>query len=302
MNKDEYLKELKSFIRSLTNEEQSEAIQYYSDYFDEAGDDEKVIGELGSPEDLAKTIIEKMANVPVEKKHEKDTENNQNKTSIGALYYEFDEEQVKNLVIKVGAAEVVIVSGKKYSVETRGVAESDMFCSIDSKGCLTISNTKKFVFINILSHERINRLIPRILITIPQDAKIERFLAYVGAGSMESKNISLYIKEGSAEVGAGNLILKNIYGGNLSLRCGMGNLVIHGTATGRCNIDCGMGSVKMKLNGNQEDYSYDAKVGLGEFKINNEKKGGIIQSVTQSEKENHLSVNCGMGSVNISIK
>lgn len=59
MNKDEYLKELKSFIRSLTNEEQSEAIQYYSDYFDEAGDDEKVIGELGSPEDLAKTIIEK---------------------------------------------------------------------------------------------------------------------------------------------------------------------------------------------------------------------------------------------------
>ncbi len=301
MNKEEYLKALKSNILSLTNEEQAEALQYYSDYFDEANDDDKVIKELGTPEELAKTIIEKFASVPVEKKQESQNEEN-SYAQTDALYYEFNESDVKDLIIRVGAAEVVLVPGKKYSVETRGVIQSDMFCAVDSKGCLSISNTKKFVFVNFLSHDRKSRFIPRILITIPQDAKVEKFVTYVGAGSMEAKNISLYFQKGNAEVGAGNLVLKNIYGGSMSLRCGMGNLNVEGSVTGRCNIDCGMGAIKMNLKGNKDDYSYDAKVGLGDFRINNDKKSGIIQTITQSEKENHLSVNCGMGSVNISIK
>ena len=68
MTREEYLNELKSSILSLSNDEQIEAIQYYSDYFEEADDDEKVMRELGSPEELAKTIIEKFANALVDTK------------------------------------------------------------------------------------------------------------------------------------------------------------------------------------------------------------------------------------------
>ena len=68
MTREEYLNELKSSIMSLSSEEQAEAIQYYSDYFDEADDDEKVMRELGRPEELAKTIIEKFANALVDTK------------------------------------------------------------------------------------------------------------------------------------------------------------------------------------------------------------------------------------------
>ena len=68
MSKDEYLAELKINIMSLTVEEQNDALQYYSDYFDEAGDDEKVIKELGSPAELAQTIKEKFANALVDTK------------------------------------------------------------------------------------------------------------------------------------------------------------------------------------------------------------------------------------------
>ena len=59
MNRDEYIKQLESNLLSLTEDEKAEAVQYYSDYFDEANDDQKVIEELGSPEELAKTITEK---------------------------------------------------------------------------------------------------------------------------------------------------------------------------------------------------------------------------------------------------
>lgn len=81
MTREEYLNELKSSIMSLTSDEQAEAIQYYSDYFEEAGDDEKVMRELGSPEELSKTIIEKFANALVDTKsadseNEEGSENN----------------------------------------------------------------------------------------------------------------------------------------------------------------------------------------------------------------------------------
>ena len=65
MTREEYLSALKVEIMSLTTEEQQEALQYYSDYFDAANDDEKIINELGEPKELAKEIIEKFANVPV---------------------------------------------------------------------------------------------------------------------------------------------------------------------------------------------------------------------------------------------
>ena len=43
MTREEYLSALKVEIMSLTTEEQQEALQYYSDYFDAANDDEKII-------------------------------------------------------------------------------------------------------------------------------------------------------------------------------------------------------------------------------------------------------------------
>ena len=51
MTKGEYLKKLKDLIQALPAEEQEEALSYYSDYFDDAESDDKVIEELGSPEE-----------------------------------------------------------------------------------------------------------------------------------------------------------------------------------------------------------------------------------------------------------
>ena len=86
------------------------------------------------------------------------------------------------------------------------------------------------------------------------------------------------------------------------MRCGMGNLNVEGAIKGKSNIDCGMGAVKLELSGSESEYSYDAQVGLGDFKFNDEKKSGVCQVYASERKANHFSVNCGMGSVNIIMK
>ena len=305
MNRDEYIKQLESNLLSLTEDEKAEAVQYYSDYFDEANDDQKVIEELGSPEELAKTITEKFANALVgankNKSEEKDDDEKKfSQSSAQALYYDFDQDSVKNLYLSFSTAEVVIISGSKYAVESRGIESQALNCHLSSDGTLTINNSKRLNF-NFWSHDRSRRVVPRILVTIPNKAKLEKFQIMIGAGNCITKNINFNCSNGNIEVGAGNLVIGSVEGGKIDFRCGMGNLLFEGILKGNSNVDCGMGSVKLNLKGNPADYSYDIKLGLGDFKFNNEKKSGVCKIFNNQVKENHLSVNCGMGSVNIQI-
>lgn len=58
MTKDDYLRELQANIRNVPYEEVGNIIQYYSEYFDEAGEEntQKVIEELGPPAALATRV------------------------------------------------------------------------------------------------------------------------------------------------------------------------------------------------------------------------------------------------------
>lgn len=306
MTRATYLKQLKKCLPSLTTEEQNEAIQYYSDYFEEADDDQKVMDELGTPEELAKTIIEKMANVPVQSSKngnqtdEEESETQDDFSSYDALYYEYETEDVRNLSFRFGAAQIVAVPGNKLSIETRGISKDAMNCHLSPEGNLSVVNDKK-VNLNFFSHDRKSRIIPRILITIPENAEFNRLNIRIGAGSFEIRDVNFSCNEGELEVGAGNLVIHSIKSKKMNFRCGMGNLVFGGSVKGASNVDCGMGSVKLELAGNREDYSYDVKVGLGDFRINDEKKSGMCQVINEARKDNHFSVNCGMGSVNIQI-
>ncbi len=310
MTKKQYMTALKNNIQSLTLDEQKEALQYYEDYFEEAGNDKKVMEELGSPEEVAKVIRERFSNTLVEKEKKSaesdDEEETQTSGEFGryeALYYEFKNSDVKNVEFSFGAAEVVMISGKKYSVETRGISKENLLCRIDTEKTLVVKNLNKLSGFNFFNHhDRPGRMVPRILITVPEGAELGRFKAAIGAGNFVTKDISISFEKGHIDVGAGNFVLKKIHGKELNMRCGMGNLNIEGSLAGVSNIDCGMGAIKLNLSGNACDYSYDAKVGLGDFKFNDEKRSGVCQVYASSRKQNHFSVNCGMGSVNILMK
>lgn len=58
MKRKEYMERLEQLLLVLPQEEREEALQYYSDYFDDAGieNEDRVILELGSPEEVAAKI------------------------------------------------------------------------------------------------------------------------------------------------------------------------------------------------------------------------------------------------------
>lgn len=58
MNKEIFLKDLRRFLADIPEDEREQALNYYEDYFEDAGpeNEQKVIEELGSPIDIAKQI------------------------------------------------------------------------------------------------------------------------------------------------------------------------------------------------------------------------------------------------------
>ena len=60
MNKEQFLKELEDLLQDIDATEREEALNYYRDYFEDAGSEheQEVIDELGTPEKVAQTIKE----------------------------------------------------------------------------------------------------------------------------------------------------------------------------------------------------------------------------------------------------
>ncbi len=58
MNREEFMRQLDILLVSLPREEREAALQYYNDYFDDAGaeKEEEIIAELGNPEEIAAVI------------------------------------------------------------------------------------------------------------------------------------------------------------------------------------------------------------------------------------------------------
>ena len=63
MNREEYLYALYHCLYALSAEEKAAAMQYYTEYFDDAGpeNEQQVISELGPPQEVAKQILKDFA-------------------------------------------------------------------------------------------------------------------------------------------------------------------------------------------------------------------------------------------------
>lgn len=300
MTREDYLNKLKENLGILSQKDIENAISYYSNYFADTNDDAKVINELGSPENLAKKIIEnnqkKLQELSKEKNQKSQTEENSD-----ALFFEFDKKDVKTIRLDFGIANVVLISGAKISVETRGISSDFFNCNLNSSGNLTINNQKKINF-DFWVHGVKYRAIPRILITLPDELNLEELKIRIGAGKLVSKNINISSNSSFFEVDTGNLVLNYVKSKNTKIYCGLGNANITGMCLGKTELSCGMGNLKLNLSGNFSDYSYDGKIGLGGFHINDVKKSGVGQFYCEEKKYNHISVNVGMGEVSVSIK
>ena len=296
MTRERFLSELQKELNSLPIAEQQEAMDYYRAYFEDAEDDERVIKQLGSPEEVARNIKEKIASVPSVRKPETNQENE-------GYYGEFAGSEVHSMEVSIGAAEVVITTGPKFSVEYKNIAPKNLSFGLSALGKLTICNVASFSNFSFWMRKKDEDRTPaRVLIKVPENIELDYIKLSVGAGSMVTKSVSIKAKRVDLNVGAGNMLVGGVCGGTGRIKCGMGNLEYKGSLEGNIKAECGMGKLAMVLAGREDEYSFEGSVGLGTVQFNNIKKEGVGKVECANKKQNHIQATCGMGCIKIIMK
>lgn len=90
MTRLEYLRTIASLLQDISEEDRKDAMKFYNDYFDEAGEDnaDEAIKELGSPEEVADKIRESLGLGPVSSNTAAASANNVAYNNINHQYYQ----------------------------------------------------------------------------------------------------------------------------------------------------------------------------------------------------------------------
>lgn len=183
---------------------------------------------------------------------------------------------VESLKIEISAADLEIVSGDAFSVES-----NHKYLTVrEENGTLVISESK--VLFGMSSNG------VSVVLTVPEDFVFEEADVSAGAGRVVAETISantLRLELGAGETdigclnaaseakidgGAGKLAIGGGELHDLRLSMGVGKLELTGWLTGDCSLDYGVGDAELVLLGSREDYKIKLDKGVGGAALNGE--------------------------------
>lgn len=102
------------------------------------------------------------------------------------------------------------------------------------------------------------------------------------------------------EMDMGNLKATNFTGGKVSGESSSGTVSIAGTVVGPVDIYNDLGNINLRLNGTENQYSYELESDLGSIKVNNKKSEGKLTTIYDNKPK--IKLLCDSGNIDISFK
>lgn len=210
--------------------------------------------------------------------------------------------EIESLDIDISAADLSVVIGKNFSLES-----NHKYLSVkEEKGILKISEDKVLFGI---SHKGAS-----VVLTIPDGFTFDDVTISTGAGKADIDVISantmdLDFGAGVTRVGclnvhtrtkvssgAGKLVILNGEMNDLSVDMGVGELELTGKLTGSSTVDYGIGKAKLTLIGNIDDYRIELDKGVGGATLDGE---AMSDEGVYGSGQNRISVDGGVGNLRI---
>lgn len=338
MNKTEFLAALRRELGFLPKDELDDAIRYYDEYINDAGDDEeKVIAEMGTPHKVA----EEFKNEYYDRKNVNDESAKHNdqiswKTVLVCILAVGFGVPVLNMIRNAlpGITGIVILvvvivllikflgnkTNQRIAVSNATVQTcSDIeniyldlkagnfeFRTGDSFAVDTMSagevKVKSYIANNTWTVEGSKTIGNNengvVSIIIPKGFHAKKAVMKLTAGNILVSGLSA--DNTKVEVGMGKCEIKNMYSQHLDMKCGMGDIVGSCSMNGDVNVDCGMGNVTLTLTNSADNFNMSATAGMGCVDIGDTKIHGAGSKLDNNIGALHnINVKCGMGNVKI---
>lgn len=231
-------------------------------------------------------------------------------------------EGVTSIKMDIDYREVEIVNGDRFSIDATGIIENEIESYVsDGIWHINEKNSKKIkIFGRRISVSSIFDWNDRdkIKITIPKDFVGREMDFRIKAGALSAEEIkaescNLDVKTGriainrlsvsgpsNYHVGAGEIKVDQMDATDIDLSCEVGSIDVTGTILGDNSITNSVGNVKLNLNAESSDYSYEISCSVGEVTVGNNSYRNLSNRViNENNAKNKLKLDCSVGKITV---
>lgn len=223
---------------------------------------------------------------------------------------------IKSLNIEVGGCVFYFLTSEdeNFYVEAENMGKFQSFVEGET---LYLKSTHHMKDVTDLSDEFKRH---KITLYVPEGSVFEDVNIDLGAGQLIMKDISsdemslevgagqitadyLQAKQCNIEVGMGEIVVEDMMMGDLNAETGMGHLNMKGTVNKNLTAECSMGAIEMKLNGDENDFNYNLDAAMGSVSIGREDYSGLAHEKTVDNGANKMmDIDCAMGAIDITFQ
>lgn len=232
------------------------------------------------------------------------------------------EGQIKSLNIDIGIAQVYLMTGDTFNIETVNSIPENFSCEVID-GTLVIKDTTSDKNWQDWISDSIGGMFrndngPEYYVYLPYHFVPEKMTLNVGAGDLYAEELSavdanittgigdILIEKltvsGKSEyhIGTGDLTINDLDAKNIKVDCGVGDAYLFGNITGNCSLTCGVGSLYVNTTADGRDFNYKIECGIGSVEVDDKVYDGIGKSVTiDNGAENDFNIKCGVGDIQL---
>ncbi len=223
---------------------------------------------------------------------------------------EFDD--IDNIYINHGAGSLVVRTGETDKVIVYVEGKDNGYNIKASGNRLNVEHNRDFN--NFFNFGDESSFRSQLIITVPQDLKLEELDIDAGAGEIslqgfKAKEFNLDAGAGLVTItdveadevevngGAGKLLFDNVVFSDSNISCGVGLVDFTGKLLNDNEIDAGVGKLILNIRGEFTDYDIDIDKGLGEITIDGKRYEDV--NLKQKNANHSLDIDGGVGSIKI---
>ena len=302
MTQTQFLDELAQLLQPLPREEYNEAIDYFTELFEEAGpeNESSILDGLGSPKEVANELLSKLASSPATIQQKENTSNHSNFHQEDTTFSqgEADSNQARvdlddfnQLSLHFGSLDISIFPTEEKNAYL--LADSTNQLEIENKdGHLNIRQSfnkqkEKFSFgfnMEFLIKGILTEVFSgnTIKLYIPQDKKLEQVSIQLGSGDVMTRHLA--ITSGTIQTGSGDMDLKQCQLTQVKLSAGSGDMDLRSCQVKKGIIQIGSGDIS--LTDSTINYS-QIQLGAGDIEINKSQLEQVTLQSASGDMELH---------------
>ena len=206
---------------------------------------------------------------------------------------DFSFDNIDSLYITVGVGEFNVIPWDKnvFKIKITGVGA----CRYYERG--STLHVDGFDFTGWTT-TNLNTRNNKMTLYVPESIYYDEINIEVGVGSLDISGLTS--RRLRSDSGVGSLNMNGMSTERLTMTNGIGEAKFRGVVNGDVSVDTGIGSVRLQIEGNENDFNYDISCSIGSVVVGKQSYSGLANDRRiNNNADKNMRLNCAIGEITV---